>query len=572
VTVEIDPWWRRVCGYLHDDASAAQATLWLAAGLFGWDRDVRLGPDSALVHWQLARPADNDANPWSTTAPWRADPHIVTWLFDGAAADPSLGAAAEPSAALDCLYPDVLAAMRQFADSVLEHDPATPVAIELIGPDGSGRQTLAAQLAAASGKNGLFVADGRVLLGPGVPCNLASEHLIRAARSARLSDSILYWRSAEAVEARVWSLLDGAAQITIFGADAPFQANVHSRALRRIFKLPPLSRRQRCALWERLGSDDVPGPVSDWALTPGEIAKAASTAVASRDAVIEVCRAMLHQAPGELFVPLPCPYTWEDIVLTPTLRAHLEELEMQARLRYAVLEDWGFERLLPMGRGLTALFAGPSGTGKTMAAQVLARSLGMDLYRVDLAGVVNKFIGETEKRLKRVFDACERANVLLFFDEADALFGQRMQVTQAHDRFANIEIDYLLQRMEQFDGVAVLATNRKEDLDKAFWRRLRFIVDFLLPGPAERLELWRKSLPLRSPSGEEILGAIDWELLASKLSLTGADIKTAALGAAFLARAANSKITMQHVLNAVRRQMSKHGQVLRTGDLEPAHG
>ena len=189
---------------------------------------------------------------------------------------------------------------------------------------------------------------------------------------------------------------------------------------------------------------------------------------------------------------------------------------MQARLRFAVLEDWGFERLLPMGRGLTALFAGPSGTGKTMAAQVLARALGMDLYRVDLAGVINKYIGETEKHLRRVFEACERANVLLFFDEADALFGQRMQVKDAHDRFANIEIDYLLQRMEQFDGVAVLATNRKEDLDKAFLRRLRFLIDFLPPGPAERLELWRKSLPLQSPSGEEILGAIDWELLAEQ--------------------------------------------------------
>ena len=207
VTVEIDPWWRRVCGYLHDDATAAQATLWLAAGLFGWDRDVRLGPDFALVRWQLARPADNAANPWSTTAPWQADPHIVTWLLDGAAADPLLGAAAKPSAALvsDCLYPDVLAAMRQFADSVLEHDPASPVAIELIGPEGSGRQTLAAQLAAASGKNGLIVADGRVLLGPGVPYNLADEHFIRAVRSARLSDSILYWRNAEAAEPRVWS-------------------------------------------------------------------------------------------------------------------------------------------------------------------------------------------------------------------------------------------------------------------------------------------------------------------------------------------------------------------------------
>ena len=159
-----------------------------------------------------------------------------------------------------------------------------------------------------------------------------------------------------------------------------------------------------------------------------------------------------------------------------------------------MLDDWGFARLTPLGRGMTALFAGPSGTGKTMAAQVLARSLGLELYRVDLAGVVNKYIGETEKHLRAVFDACERAPVLLFFDEADALFGRRTQVSDAHDRFANIEIDYLLQRMEQFDGVAVLATNRKGDLDTAFVRRLRFTIDFAPPTIAERERLWRLAL------------------------------------------------------------------------------
>jgi SpoVK/Ycf46/Vps4 family AAA+-type ATPase len=190
----------------------------------------------------------------------------------------------------------------------------------------------------------------------------------------------------------------------------------------------------------------------------------------------------------------------------------------------------------------------------------------MDLYRVDLAGVMNKYIGETEKRLKQVFDACERANVLLFFDEADALFGQRMQVKDAHDRFANIEIDYLLQRMEQFDGIAILATNRKGDLDKAFLRRLRFIVDFLPPSPTERLALWRLALPATTPAGQPLLEAIDWEFLATKLTMTGADIKAAALGAAFLARAAGTRISMAHILNAARRELTKHGVVVRPGE------
>src|SRR6204780_4052874 len=159
----------------------------------------------------------------------------------------------------------------------------------------------------------------------------------------------------------------------------------------------------------------------------------------------------------------------------------LKDFEAHVRLRWEVYEDWGFGRLTPIGQGISALFGGPSGTGKTMAAQVLARSLGLELYRVDLAGVVNKFIGETEKRLRDVFDACEHSGGLLFFDEADALFGSRMQPKEAHDRFATSEIDYLLQPIEQFDGISILATNRKNDLDTAFLRRLRFVCDFLPP-------------------------------------------------------------------------------------------
>jgi SpoVK/Ycf46/Vps4 family AAA+-type ATPase len=198
-----------------------------------------------------------------------------------------------------------------------------------------------------------------------------------------------------------------------------------------------------------------------------------------------------------------------------------------------------------------------------MAAQILARSLGMEIYRVDLAGVMSKYIGETEKNLRQIFDACERANVLLFFDEADALFGQRTQVKDAHDRFANIEIDYLLQRMEQFDGIAVLATNRRADMDSAFLRRVRFIIDFLPPGIAERRRLWTLVLPGRSPTGEALLDPIDWDHLAQRLDMTGAEIKLAAMGAAFLARSQNVRIGMAHVLHAARRELSKRGVIVR---------
>jgi SpoVK/Ycf46/Vps4 family AAA+-type ATPase len=198
-----------------------------------------------------------------------------------------------------------------------------------------------------------------------------------------------------------------------------------------------------------------------------------------------------------------------------------------------------------------------------MAAQVIAKSLGLDLLRVDLAGVVNKYVGETEKKLREVFDACEDSAAILFFDEADALFGNRTQVRDAHDRFANIEIDYLLQRIERFDGVAILATNRRQDLDPAFIRRLRFVVEFLPPRVEERLALWRLALPSHAPTGEPIRDEIDWSYLSDRLIMTGAEIKTVTLGAAFLARESGSRIGMRHLLIAAQREMTKQGQRIR---------
>ena len=272
-----------------------------------------------------------------------------------------------------------------------------------------------------------------------------------------------------------------------------------------------------------------------------------------------------------LLARLPCPYEWDDLVLPAEVMSQLRAFEIQVRLRWTVYEEWGFGRLAHLGHGISALFGGPSGTGKTMAAQVLARALGIELLRVDLAGVVNKYVGETEKKLREVFDACEDSGALLFFDEADALFGNRTQVKDAHDRFANIEIDYLLQRIERFDGVAVLATNRRQDLDPAFVRRLRFVIEFHTPHPDERLALWQRALLPTAPNGDELLDEIDWRYLAERLNMTGAEIKGTALGAAFMARAEGSRIGMRHVLAAAQREMAKQGLRLRV-PLQEASG
>lgn len=577
IAANIDPSLHRAYAYLHDDAGAGHATPWLTGVLFEHSPLPSLNPEAPLVEWRLAQALDSSANPWAANAPWSADPHIMLWLAGSATVDPVLGSAVkfysgQNCAGQLCLYPEQLEEMIEFA-RCLGRDRTTPeqkssiaLEIELLGPAGAGKRTLAAQFAATLGADLLSV-DTETLLAPDTPRSTERERLLHAIRMARLGGAILYWQGDAGISSRIWQAIGGGSGVMLFGVQAARIAPNKSPATRLSFTLPALRSSLRYALWRRLSSSPPPAYVEEWTLTPGEIVKAAQLFPLG-ERVIESIRDSLQIGQNELFSPLACPFTWDDIVLSQHLREHLAELEQQVRLRSAVYEHWGFEKLCPLGRGITALFSGPSGTGKTMAAQVLARSLAMKLFRVDLSGVMNKYIGETEKRLKQVFDSCERANVLLFFDEADALFGQRTQVKDAHDRFANIEIDYLLQRMEQFEGVAILATNRKGDLDKAFVRRIRFILDFIPPAPAERLTLWKRALLSRSPSGEELLDSIDLNFLANKLNMTGAEIAQAALSAAFLARGEGTRISMRHVLHAARREMSKNGVVMRVGEWE----
>lgn len=565
--VAADAGFARVCGYLHDDASASYASPLLAASLFGW-REA-MNAEGALTRWRLAFPQPVQySTSTAARAPWAADSFIVQWLCGEAVSDAVVAGAtqliaATEVAALEVLDAETLGAVRNFIAAV-----RPPVEIELTAPDGAGKRTLAAQVAAEIGTN-LMVADARLLMAGDGSAAQVQDRILRVVRLARLEGATLYWNHANEFDARTRLSLEGACAAAFFGNESPGKLPASASVARASFPLREIGPAQRGRLWSQSTDAPYPEAIRGWTLRPAEIRAAAQVAGAGEEAVLRACRGMLHSDPGELFTPLPCLYAWEDIVLAPGVRRQLEELTAQARLGLEVLEDWGFERLCRMGRGLNVLFAGPSGTGKTMAAQVVARDLGRELYRVDLAGVVNKYIGETEKRLKRVFDACERSAVVLFFDEADALFGQRTQVKDAHDRYANIQIDYLLQRMEQFDGVAILATNRKNDLDTAFLRRLRFIVDFLVPGPQERLILWRNALAPRSPSGEELLDGVAFEWLAEKLVLTGADIKAIALAAAFLARAQGTRIRMEHLLHAARRENNKHGAAWRGGEWSP---
>jgi hypothetical protein len=567
LAAELAPALRRVYGYLQDEAVPLDPTPALAAELWCRTHPPRMGADGALRRWALAQPRDPAAEPTSSTTGWFADPLLLEHLLDGGhTRSAPLGRPVAPAGG-PRLHERELDDIASFAETLAaSHGSDAALEIELVAPPGSGRTTLAAGVAARLG-HALFAVDARALAALADPAAAA----VREERSARLAGALLGWQHAEALPDAVRSARREPGSLTFAMSERALPIAPAQALVQRSYALTPIGRSERLRLWAAASQQPIPEPVAEWALRPAEIRTLAHVAPSGERAVRDVCRGLLHAVPHDLLAALAQPYTWEDFVAAPRLSEHLRELEEQARARGEVLDGWGLARLTPLGRGVTALFAGPSGTGKTMAAQVLSRSLGLDLYRVDLAGVVNKYIGETEKHLRELFEACERAPAMLFFDEADALFGRRTQVNDAHDRFANIEIDYLLQRMEQFDGLAVLATNRKADLDGAFMRRLRFTIDFAPPTVSERERLWRLALEGSADAdGHPLVGEIDWKRLAEELNLTGAGIKAAALAGAFLARSERAPIDTRHLLAAARRELEKQGVVVRAGRLEAA--
>jgi hypothetical protein len=348
-------------------------------------------------------------------------------------------------------------------------------------------------------------------------------------------------------------------------------------------ELPALSFTEREVLWARRLDGDSPGAdvlqrvASTFRLSAGQIRDAAQmarviagwrTAASDPPARLEAgdlfaaCRAQSTGRLDKLAHKIGTTYGWDDIVLPADQMTQLREISMQVRHRKTVLEHWGFDRHLAMGKGVNVLFAGPSGTGKTMAAEIIAHDLGLELYKIDLSTMVSKYIGETEKNLDQVFAAAREANAILFFDEADALFGKRSEVKDAHDRYANIEVGYLLQKMESFDGVAILATNLRKNLDEAFVRRLHVTIDFPFPEDADRLRIWQKVFPHSAP----VASRVDFPMLARQFKLAGGNIRNIALLASYLAAEDDCEIGMPQIIRAVKREYQKMGKLVTEGD------
>jgi AAA+ superfamily predicted ATPase len=277
------------------------------------------------------------------------------------------------------------------------------------------------------------------------------------------------------------------------------------------------------------------------------------------------CRAHSNQNLNDLAQKITPKLTWDDIVLPRDKQALLKEIINHVKHKQRVYVDWGFERKMSLGKGLTVLFSGASGTGKTLAAEIIAGELDLEIYKIDLSLIVSKYIGETEKNLAKIFSEAETSNAILFFDEADALFGKRSEVKDSHDRYANIEIAYLLQKMEEYEGITILASNLRKNLDEAFVRRIKYIIEFPLPDESHRYQIWQVHLPQQAPLGDDL----DFEFLAKKFKLTGGNIKNTILHAAFLSVADESPIRMEHIIHGIQREFQKSGKVCVKGDFGP---
>ncbi|MFN3202392.1 MAG: ATP-binding protein [Bradymonadia bacterium] len=596
----------RLYGFAWADFSVKQPTVGfllelIADDLAGASRlSARVHGDAPLVKGRLIELFDTQA--WGSPSPRlhqgvRLPESVVDFICARPPALPrGLGVfcrheraedAPDPSTPL-ALSPGLSARLGQLVARGLS-DQGLPLRMLLNGPRGTGRRTSLAQWMGRYGW-GLMVVDLGALAPPEGQTPAVDKlagHLADIGREALLHRCGLLLRTedmpgestaATGVLTAVGQGLGGfTGPLAVSATRAPRGLHNQIRHLIELDYHIPETSTQR-ALWtdavqraDCRADDTLPDQLARrFTAPPGTIYTAVRDAVAQAkqqtretpritiDQIALVIRQQVDHALAAVAEPFATTLTWDDVVLPEEVESALMEVKAQARFREKVFDDWGFRRKMSYGRGLSCLFTGPPGTGKTMMAAILAQSLGREIYRVDLSRVVSKWIGETEKNLARVFDEAEKAQVMLLFDEADSLFSSRTEVKGSNDRFANMEINYLLQRMESYDGMSVLTTNFEKSIDEAFKRRIRFRIHFTLPDADERARLWKSMMP----EGMQLSDGIKFEALGKKFKIAGGNIKNAVLRAAFFAAEGDGVMTHERLDKAAVLEMREMGRLI----------
>ncbi len=406
------------------------------------------------------------------------------------------------------------------------------------------------------------------------------------ARDALLSGTILYFdsfdfflRSKEKQEEKLFTQLEQLAWLTLFSTktiwnprEIPKKQNFHTfkESQTKHFKLQEYWQNTISQFDTKLALDIAPLLSNTFHFAEDEIDNISQLIQAeirlgqavNKKLILELCRTRISNDLSQYAQHITSSNTIEDIIIPTKQKEQLQEIMVHYKYQNRVFNDWGYEKFF-QSKGINLLFSGSSGTGKTMAASILANTLGLELYKIELSQMVSKYIGETEKNLSALFDTAQESGVILFFDEADALFGKRTEVNDSHDRYANIEVSYLLQRIEDYDGIVILASNFKENIDEAFLRRLRFVIDFPVPDAIQRKLIWHKLLPLKL-----LNESINFAPLARQFKLSGANIRNVALYSAFNAAGEDKKIGIPHIIKALRSELDKIGDISNESDFE----
>jgi len=543
--VELDGSLAALCARAQPELGVAAPTFSLALAALDDAHWSALSPDRPLRRWRLVDVADTGS---LVAAPLRIDERVLHALAGVRTSDQRLRGITQSidPAPLAPVHAD---AVRRAASCLLDGGR-----VELSGGDRDARSRIAAAAAAAVGLLALELRAGDIP--PSAAERMELARLLE--REAVLGNAlaVLDAGEVEAEQRRAATQLAGSlASPCVVLAREPLRG--YARPVVRI-ELPSFTAADRGRLLaETLGdrrAAEVAEAAQQFQLDSLSLQTAAAQLVAGNGgggSLWDALRAQARPSLDDLAQRLEPAADWDDLVLPAPLVDTLRQIALHVRRRARVYDDWGFARRSARGLGVSALFAGPSGTGKTTAAEILAGELRLDLYRIDLSAVVSKYIGETEKNLRRLFDAADEGGAILLFDEADALFGKRSEVKDSHDRYANIEISYLLQRMEAYRGLAILTTNQRQALDPAFLRRLRFVVQFPFPDAGQRAEIWRRIFPSETP-----VEGLEPERLA-QLNVAGGTIRNIALSAAFFAADADEPVRMAHVLRAARGEHAK---------------
>ena len=535
------------------------ASLGLALAVLPEPHWSALTPARPLRQWRLIETADEAA---LVTARLRIDERALHYLAGVNYLDPRLQPLLRRIAEPVSMAETQQATAEAIAAALEQEDSPLPV-LQLWGSDVHGKRDIAAWAAAQLGLRLYAIACEDI---PANPHELEALAVLWE-REATLLDCTLLVECADAAPgAAVQRFIERVGGLALLALREPVA--LARRDLR--FRVDKPERRDQLSLWEQaLGSTSaslgraVEGVASEFRLSAHDIqrigtqfAREAAALPDPEAALWQACRSLERRHLDGLAQRIEPAAGWDDLILPEPQKTTLRQIATHLRHRLTVYERWGFAARSARGLGITALFAGESGTGKTMAAEVLANELHLDLFRIDLSAVVSKYIGETEKNLARVFDAAEASGSILLFDEADALFGKRSEVKDSHDRYANIEVSYLLQRMEAYRGLAILTTNQQAALDTAFLRRLRFVVHFPFPDAAEREAIWRRVFPAATPTQ-----GLDCTKLA-RLHMAGGHIRNIALNAAFHAAEDGAEVGMPHLLRAAHAEAAKRERPL----------